>query len=105
MLFEMSNDIVPVLLSISVYLTFVTIHLALIMMKGQIVRGRILSNEKPCYIESAKVVQEETDLLVGETQRFITRMTKRKEAPEDDSDYVYSLRNKLTMNDRGGERW
>ena len=105
MLFEISNDIVPVLLSMSVYFSVFALHLTLLMIKEHIAQQGYSENKRLYDLQSGTSQQEDTSLLVGETQRFITRITKRKEAPEDDSDYVYSLGNKYTMDNRGGIRW
>lgn len=76
------------------------------MIKEHIVQQRFSAKKSFYDLQNDRIQQSEHGLLVGQTQAFITKIIKRKEAPEDDSDYVYSLRKESTMNDnRGGKRW
>lgn len=105
MLFEMPNDLVPVLVSISVYFTFFAIHFANVMIKQYVFHRRFHSSEKFHSINWNNKKLDGFVSSINETQRFITRTVKRKEAPEDDTDDIFSSKEKTTKKIRGGVQW
>ncbi|MBU9710448.1 hypothetical protein [Evansella tamaricis] len=104
MIFEVSNDLVPILLSVSLYISFIAVHVMSSMTKEYVVRHRYLTNRE---IQSSLFLISTEDSFsekLEEKQSFITRIIKRKEAPEDDGEYHFSsMKQHENENTRGGK--
>ncbi|MDQ0256943.1 hypothetical protein J2S74_004388 [Evansella vedderi] len=105
MFFELSNDLVPIILSMSLYLTVLGLQLVNGMAQDYAMSRRSIANESLRTIEVNSSNEEEATEEMGQKQNFITRIVKRKEAPEDDSDYLFSSIKMDFDRKRGGQRW
>nr|WP_090890544.1 hypothetical protein [Evansella caseinilytica] len=105
MIFEFSNDLVPILLTTGLYLTFIAVHLINGITKEFVVKRRSITND---HLHSFHISVSSDQLVLNEfveKQSFLTRIVKRKEAPEDDADYpLSSLYYKICIK-RGGQQW
>ncbi|ADU32409.1 hypothetical protein [Evansella cellulosilytica] len=105
MIFEFSNDLVPILLSISVYVTILAAHTANLLANEHVVKQRFMANDTLQKVQWQACFHSEVPLDIVERNQFITRIVKRKEAPEDDADYFFSSKIATTETIRGGQRW
>lgn len=104
MMFEISQDLVPVLITISLYMTFAGAHLLQFMARESGAANRHLMHKQVEVCEQLRVSENRVMDQNVERQAWITRITKRKEGPEDDSDY--SSFSKITKQPiRGGLSW
>ena len=103
MIFELWNDIVPILFSISIYVAFLTAHIINGIVTEHTVKHRSWMNDSSAAIKLKYAAGQLITVNSEEQQSFITRITKRKEAPEDDSDYDYSSIFTMSFIKRGGE--
>lgn len=105
LLFEISNDIVPVLVWISVSFTFFAIHLASIVLKSHVMYRSNRQGDKLHTFQRNKSRFDDIPAFINDTNRFITAMIKRKEAPEDDLDDISSIMDEKLKRNRGGKQW
>lgn len=105
LLFELSNDIVPVLLWVSISFTFFAIHFANIILKDYVSYRRYHTNDKFHPLHWSSNYLDYIPSFLIKTNRIITRTVKRKEGPEDDLDDIYSSTKKIIMRNRGGKQW
>jgi len=104
MMFEFSQDLIPVLLTVSLYMTFAGAHLIQFMTHESSAANRSMT-QKQLYSWRNLMVPEK--MILGhhiDRHAWITRIMKRKEAPEDDSDYSFFSISVLTQL-RGGFMW
>ncbi|WP_147421968.1 hypothetical protein [Salipaludibacillus neizhouensis] len=101
MMFEISHDLVPALITISLYMTFAGAHLLHFMVQESGAANRHMSQKKLSVCE--QLSGSENLMADHNVQRrtWITRIMKRKEGPEDDSDYL-SFSNPSKQQIRGG---
>ncbi|MBU9719968.1 MULTISPECIES: hypothetical protein [Bacillaceae] len=90
MIFEFSNDLVPILVSISLYLTVFAAHLMNSLAKEYVVQHRYRSNQDIQTALFEAMSEDQSTEGMEQRQSFITRIVKRKEAPEDDGEYQLS---------------
>ena len=105
MIFELWNDFVPLLFFVGLYVAFVTAHIINGIAKDYIVRRRNWTQDN---MAAVRMKSASATLLLEcfeEKLNFITRVVKRKEAPEDDADYVNSSIFILRLKIRGGKQW
>ncbi|MFA9556359.1 hypothetical protein ACERII_03490 [Evansella sp. AB-rgal1] len=105
MIFEFSNDVVPILLSFSVCISILTFHLCNLMLKDTFVKHRCMSNGKLQVIHGDSLQESAVYEERGQQLTFITRIVKRKEAPEDDADYFLLVLKHLSLTTQGGQSW
>ncbi|MDG5787466.1 hypothetical protein QA612_08155 [Evansella sp. AB-P1] len=105
MIFEFSNDIVPILLSFSFCFSIITFHLMNGLAKETFVSHRELTNSNLDLLTWSTLDQTEVLEEIGQVQTFITRIIKRKEAPEDDADYTFFPYNHQSFYNQGGQKW
>ena len=105
MIFEIWNDFVPLLLFVGLYVAFITAHIINGIAKDYVVRSRNWTQDTMAAVR----MKSASDTLLlecfEEKLNFITRVMKRKEAPEDDADYNHSSILRLSFKNRGGEQW
>ncbi len=103
-MFEFYHDLIPVLLTISLCMTFAGGHLIQFVARESSAAHRS-TTEKQLYSWRNLMVSEKM-LLDHHVDRhaWITRIMKRKEGPEDDSDNL-SFSNSVTTKLRGGFMW
>ncbi|MCE7793568.1 hypothetical protein K8O68_14175 [Salipaludibacillus sp. CUR1] len=104
MMFEFSQDLVPVLLTISLYMTFAGAHLIQFMSHESAAANRSLT-QKQLHSWHSRLAPSNMllDLRVDRLS-WLTRMMGRKEGPEDDGDYLSFSIDKLQTH-RGGYTW
>ncbi|MFA9458053.1 hypothetical protein ACERJO_14960 [Halalkalibacter sp. AB-rgal2] len=103
MLFESFQDIIPLLLSMSIFLTVASYKVLQYMERSLMIKQRMLT--KSSLYSFDVFIPSKID-PIGPMQRrqtWLTCLTKRKESPEDDGDYGNSsLTNEII---RGGFIW
>ncbi|MCD8509426.1 MAG: hypothetical protein LRY73_05770 [Bacillus sp. (in: Bacteria)] len=105
MIFEFSNDLVPILFSMSIVLTIIAAQLVDGMAKDYTVSRRHRVNNSLQAVTAVSTTETEVTEELVEKQNFLTRIVKRKEAPEDDADYFFSSKAIITDRYRGGQQW
>lgn len=105
MIFELTNDLVPILLAFSLYLTVAGAHLANSMIREYCVHHRLKSERNIQAALSLSLLEHDTTKDVLQQLSFLTRIIKRKESPEDDGDYHFSSNSLCNVNNRGGLQW
>ncbi|WP_062051218.1 hypothetical protein [Bacillus sp. JCM 19034] len=103
MIVESFQDIIPLLLSMSILLTVASYKVLQYMERSVIIKQRMLT--KRSFYLCDGFVPKQLDSF-GPKQRlqvWLTCFVKRKESPEDDGDYTASsFKNVLK---RGGQKW
>ncbi|WP_096437866.1 hypothetical protein [Alteribacter populi] len=104
MFFEHYHDLVPLILSISLYVTIAGSQMINFMSNECVVRNRYMANREIHSLHLEQVPDTELIEKSEERQNWITRIVKRKEAPEDDADY-FSFSLEMIEMKRGGLIW
>lgn len=104
MMFEFSQDLIPVLLSISLYMTFAGAHLIQYMAHESSLAHRSMTQKQLHSWRNLMVPENMLEDYHIDRQAWITRIMKRKEGPEDDSDNSSFSNLELTQL-RGGFMW
>lgn len=103
MIFEIWNDIVPILFSLSFYVAFITAHIINGIVVDYAVQHKSWVKDSSVSIKLKSAADRLITDNLEEQQSFITRITKRKEAPEDDADYQAFSLNSMSFLIRGGK--
>ncbi|PYZ91647.1 hypothetical protein CR194_18630 [Salipaludibacillus keqinensis] len=104
MMFEFSQDLVPVLITISLYMTFAGAHLIQFMAHESSAANRSMT-QKQLHSWHSQIGPE--NMLADQSfdrHAWITRLMGRKEGPEDDADYP-SFSKVVITKLRGGFVW
>ncbi|WP_280771105.1 hypothetical protein [Salipaludibacillus daqingensis] len=104
MMFEFSQDLIPVLLTVSLYMTFAGAHLIQYMAHESSAANRSMTQKQLHSWRNLNVPESmQLDHHI-DRHAWITRIMKRKEGPEDDSDNL-SFSNSVITKLRGGFMW
>ncbi|MBM7095459.1 MULTISPECIES: hypothetical protein [Alteribacter] len=87
MFLEHYHDLVPILISISILVALAGAQWVNYLSHDCMVRNRHMANSRIRSLQRARLDDDEAVESKEERQSFITRIVKRKEAPEDDADY------------------
>lgn len=86
MLFELQSDFLPLLFTVSVLFTYIELYVC-IHFSNKFLNEHYLDQSNQSYSLSSISVHHVIELSKSK-QAWITRIVKRKEAPEDDTDYI-----------------
>ncbi|WP_416147877.1 hypothetical protein ACM26V_16740 [Salipaludibacillus sp. HK11] len=104
MMFEFSHDLIPVLITVSLYMTFAGAHLIEFMAHESSAANRSMTEKQLHSWRNLMVPEKMLQDHHIKRHTWITRIMKRKEGPEDDSDYSSFSISVLTQL-RGGFMW
>ncbi|PYZ96201.1 hypothetical protein CR205_17720 [Alteribacter lacisalsi] len=87
MFFEHYHELVPILLSLSIYVAVAGAHLISVTAQELVIRSRYTAGRRLADGTAGRELPEGPSAFKEERQSWLTRMMKRKDAPEDDTDY------------------
>ncbi|WP_026691708.1 hypothetical protein [Alteribacter aurantiacus] len=87
MFLEHYHDLVPILISISILVALAGAQWVNYMSHECMIRNRHMANSRIATLDRTGMDDDDAGESIEERQSFITRIVKRKEAPEDDADY------------------
>ncbi|TMW72065.1 hypothetical protein [Alteribacter natronophilus] len=87
MIFEHYHELVPILLSLSVYVAVAGAHVLHVTSQELVVNSRYTAGRRLTDGAAGRELPEGPSAFKEERQSWLTRMMKRKDAPEDDTDY------------------
>ncbi|WP_096185976.1 hypothetical protein [Evansella halocellulosilytica] len=103
MLFELFHDMIPLLFSMSIFLTIVGLKVAEYLKVSYFIKQRMLTKRSLQTVELAQPANSDAENCLHQRQAWLTCMTKRKDAPEDDDDYRSSAF--IHFEKQGGQQW
>ncbi|MCR6112451.1 hypothetical protein HXA35_19130 [Bacillus sp. A301a_S52] len=104
MMVEFYQDFLPVLITVSLYMTFAGAHMIRFMAHDSAAAGRFIMQKKLPSWHTQLLPEKMLEDRRGARLSWLTKMTGRKEGPEDDSDYLSSKKSRL-LTLRGGFTW
>ncbi|UCZ53129.1 hypothetical protein LGQ02_20525 [Bacillus shivajii] len=103
MLFEIFQDMLPLLFTMSILFTIAGLKIAEYITVSDFLKHRMLTRQRVQIVKAKLQVNTTVLSVVNRRQTWITCMTKRKEAPEDDGDFhPFLFKSELKQ---GGSQW